>query len=86
LCVKQIVSITIFLNLEDPLTYYLTSKIEELGFFFSGILPYCGIGEGLILQYLNNVEFDYQKICLLTDIAKETLQYIEKCDPNRAKS
>lgn len=81
LCVKQMYSITIFLNLEDPQTYYLASKIEELGFFFSGILPYCGIGEGLILQYLNNVAFDYDKVCLLTDIAKETLRYIQGCEP-----
>lgn len=82
LCVQQMSSVTLFLNLGDPITAIITREFEKMGFFFSGILPACGIGDALILQYLNNVNFDYSKVQLLTDIAKETLSYIKKCDPN----
>ncbi|MBF0360606.1 MAG: ATP-binding protein [Oligoflexia bacterium] len=82
LCVQQMASITLFLKLEDPTTAIITSEFEKMGFFFSGILPASSIGDALILQYLNNINFDYSKVQLLTDIAKETLNYIKKCDPN----
>ncbi len=84
LCVKQVAAINLFLNLEDPLTYFMTPKFEEMGFFFSGILPRTDIGDTLILQYLNNVGFDYEKVMTYSDMAKETLAYIRKCDPNIA--
>jgi len=82
LCVKQIASITLFLNMSDPATFFLTSEFEKMWFFFSGILPGTSVGEALILQYLNNVPFDYAEVMLYTDFAKEILAYIKDRDPN----
>ncbi len=82
LCVKQVAAINLFLNLEDPKTYFLTNELEELGFFFAGVLPRSGVGEALILQYLNNVPLDYGKVHAYTDIAKELLEYVRGLDPN----
>jgi anti-sigma regulatory factor (Ser/Thr protein kinase) len=81
-CVKQISAINLFLNLKDPLTYWLTAEFEKLGFFFAGILPESRIGDALVLQYLNNVNLDYSKILLVSDVAKELLAYIRERDPN----
>jgi anti-sigma regulatory factor (Ser/Thr protein kinase) len=82
LCLKQIACINLFLNLEDPATYFLTSEFERLGFFFAGILPQAGVGEALILQYLNNVAFDYREVVAYTEVAKRLLAYIQDRDPN----
>jgi hypothetical protein len=40
------------------------------------------IGDALVLQYLNNVSLDYDKILLVSDVAKELLTYIKAHDPN----
>ncbi len=81
-CVQQTAAINLFLKLRDPLTYALTAEFEKLGFFFAGILPESRIGDALMLQYLNNVDLDYSKIQLVSDISKELLAYIRKQDPN----
>lgn len=82
LCLKQAASINLLLNLQDPATPFLVADFERLGFFFSGILPRTGIGEALVLQYLNNVAFDYDKVMVYTDVAREILAYIRERDPN----
>ncbi len=82
ICLKQIACINLFVSLEDPATYFLTSELEKMGFFFAGILPQTGIGDVLILQYLNNVPFDYNKVLTYTDMAKEMMAYIRERDPN----
>ncbi len=81
-CLEHYAAINIFLNLEDPATYYLTGEFEKLGFFFAGILPGARIGDTLILQYLNNVDLDYSRITAYSDTAKEMLAYIRARDPN----
>ncbi len=83
-CVRQIACINLFLNLEDPGTYRLTSEFEQLGFFFAGVLPCARRGDALILQYLNNVEMDYSKLQLYSEVAKEICAYIQARDPNAA--
>jgi len=47
-----------------------------MGFFFAGILPRTRIGDVLIMQFLNNVDLDYDKITAYSDMAKEILNYI----------
>jgi serine/threonine-protein kinase RsbW len=81
-CVQNFSSINMFLRLEDPLTYHLTPEFEKMGFFFAGILPDTRIGDTLLLQYQNNVEFDYSKVVLYLDFTKELLEYIRSNDPN----
>ncbi|MHC1708669.1 MAG: ATP-binding protein [Bacteroidales bacterium] len=82
LCVKHIEAINIFLKLADPGTYFVTAEFEKMGFFFAGILPGSRIGDALILQYLNNVDFDYGKVVLYQDFTRELLEYIRQHDPN----
>lgn len=75
---KGIELIVLDLPLEDPATALLTSKIEELGFFFSGIIPEFLNGDALILQYLNNVSFDPDKVAVYSDFGEEVFSYIVK--------
>ncbi len=81
LCVDGYVSILLFLSLENPATPALVPAFEEMGFFFSGILPMTFIGDALMLQYLNNTRVDYSKIQLYSETGKQLLRYIESCDP-----
>ena len=82
LCLKQVAAIDLLLPLDDPTTAFITAKLEKLGFFFSGILPETGRGDSLILQYLNNIPFDYDKVQVFSDLARDLLAYIRRHDPN----
>ncbi len=84
LCLRHVAAIQLFLPLEDPLTCFLTAEFEALGFFFSGILPMASTGDTLILQYLNNVVIDYDRIVLHTEAAREIRDYVRQMDPNLA--
>jgi len=81
-CLQQLAAVNLFLNLQDPATAVLTEELENLGFFFSGILPCARAGETLILQYLNNIDLDYDKVTACSNVAKEMLGYIRQHDPN----
>lgn len=80
LCVEQIVAINLYLGMEDPLTYFTSPAFEESGFFFSGIMPKTRAGDAIILQYLNNISFDYDKVIAYSDNAKKILAYIREND------
>jgi serine/threonine-protein kinase RsbW len=84
LCLEKIEIIHIFLNLCDPAATALTRCVEELGFFFAGVLPF-GLPEGdaLVLQFLNNVPIEYARIQLASDHTRQILSYIQQHDPNR---
>jgi len=86
LCVKQIAAINLFLSLENPATASMSAEFEKLGFFFAGILPQAACGDSLILQYLNNVAFDYGKVQAYSPVSKELLAYIKAHDPHEADS
>ncbi len=75
--------ILLYLDMNDPLTFFLAEEFEALGFFFAGILPQAFGREGLIMQYLNNVPVDYENIRLHSKISQEILNYIEAHDPNQ---
>lgn len=83
LCRKHFDVLTLYLDLADPVTYRITSEFEELGFFFSAILPGESGSDMLILQYLNNVDLDYDRIKLYSKRGREVLAYIKRHDPNR---
>jgi anti-sigma regulatory factor (Ser/Thr protein kinase) len=82
LCLKQIATIELLLSLEDPATFSTVTEFEKMGFFFAGILPGTTIGEALILQYLNNVAVDYEKISVYSEAAKGILAYVKQHDPD----
>ncbi len=83
LCLEKMDAIYLHLNLTDPLTATHSEKFESMGFFFSGIMPGPVSGDKLILQYLNNIEVDYDGFHLYTDFAKDLLAYIKQRDPIR---
>jgi anti-sigma regulatory factor (Ser/Thr protein kinase) len=82
LCLKHTDIIHLYLNLGDPGAAAYCSYLEEMGFFFSGILPGGSQGDALILQYLNNVSIDYDKIRMASETAKDLLSYVRRLDPN----
>jgi serine/threonine-protein kinase RsbW len=82
LCLKHTAVVYLYLDLGDPATGVYCRDFEELGFFFSGILPGGCPGDALILQYLNNVAIDYDKIRLASDTAVDLASYIRRLDPN----
>lgn len=82
LCVEQIAAINLYLGMEDHLTYFASPAFEESGFFFSGIMPKTRVGDAIILQFLNNISFDYDKVTAYSDNAKEIIAYIRENDPN----
>ena len=78
LCLEHTDVLYLYLNLEDPGTPELTKHCETLGFFFAGILPYGLDGHhALILQYLNNLAIDFEKIKLDAPFAYALLDYIK---------
>jgi len=83
LCLKNVAAIQLFLDLKDPHTFFMTAEFEKMGFFFAGILPLALVGDALILQYLNNVRVDYDKIVLYTEEARQIRDYVREMDPNR---
>lgn len=81
--INKIDIIYLVLNLEDSATIFLVEKLEQLGYFFGGIFPHYHHNHTLILQYINNIKFDYSLINTYTDLAKELKSYIQSLDPNQ---
>jgi len=78
LCVNKVDCIYIDLPLSQPETADECRSIEEMGFFFSGIIPEFLDADALRLQYLNNVDLNLENVVLVTDFAKELLEYCTK--------
>jgi serine/threonine-protein kinase RsbW len=77
---EEIQVIELYISLSDPMTQVIVSQLENLGFLFTGILPETLIGDAIIMQYFNGVYFDYNEIILVSDVAKQLLQYIRSHD------
>jgi hypothetical protein len=71
--------------MRNPLMYHLTTEFENLGFFLGGIKPASSNGEAMILQYLNNVLIDYDRITTLTPQSDLIRSYLRAHDPNYAE-
>lgn len=71
--------IYLHLNLEDPSTPGIVDDCEKLGFVFAGILP-DGLYEqdAIILQYLNNLEPDFESLLLVCPFSQQLLVYIQQ--------
>jgi len=52
--------------------------MEMLGFFFAGIIPEIFDGDVLRLQYLNNVDIDFEEVQIASDFGKELFAYVIK--------
>ena len=80
--IKKIDEMTLNLRLEDPLSALFCKRFEEIGFFIAGILPFYHSGDILILQYLNNIAIDYDKIAVASQALEEIRAYVKAHDPN----
>ncbi|MBN1345574.1 MAG: GNAT family N-acetyltransferase [Phycisphaerae bacterium] len=83
LCLDKTDAIYAHLDLEDPATPAICSGLEDIGFFLAGILPDGLRGrDALILQYLNNLRIDFDRIKLHSTAANELLDYIRQLEPS----
>lgn len=76
LCLERVDCLYLDLPLSDPATAVACPRLEELGFFFGGILPELDNGDLLRLQLLNNVAVDAEQIQLASDFGQELLAYV----------
>ncbi|MDX9791231.1 MAG: GNAT family N-acetyltransferase [Candidatus Kapaibacterium sp.] len=72
---RKIDCIYIDLPLSDNLTTKYIPQINELGFFFAGVIPELMNGDILRLQYLNNFMVEPEKIVTVSDFGKELLDF-----------
>jgi serine/threonine-protein kinase RsbW len=73
--------VELYLQLEHPMTTAITDDLEKMGFIFTGILPQTAMGETLIMQYFNGVHIEYDELVIISDVARELLDYIKSNDP-----
>lgn len=83
LCQGRFESILLDIDMGQPGAPDLITYCETLGFFVAGIMPGFNDAQTLILQYLNNVPLDYDKIQLFSPQAQEIQAYIRGRDPNQ---
>jgi anti-sigma regulatory factor (Ser/Thr protein kinase) len=76
LCLHRVDVIYVDLPLSNPATRTCGARLEELGFFFGGIIPEARDGDVLRLQYLNNVEILPDDVSTASDFGKELLDLI----------
>jgi serine/threonine-protein kinase RsbW len=82
ICITKVDVLYLFINLEDFDAVNLVEKFEEIGYIFGGIFPYHHHEHTLILQYFNNIKFNYSLISSYTPLATEIKEYICKLDSN----
>jgi hypothetical protein len=78
LCLRRLDCIYLDLPLADRATMSLCGQLENLGFFFGGIVPELAGGDIFRLQLLNNLAIDPQETHLASDFGKELLAYVLK--------
>jgi len=78
LCLQKIDCIYVDLPLNHPMVQRICAPLEMKGFFFAGIIPEMFDGDVLRLQYLNNVDIDFEKVTVVSDFGKELFEYVVK--------
>ncbi|HEX37313.1 MAG TPA: GNAT family N-acetyltransferase [Candidatus Cloacimonetes bacterium] len=82
LCMKKIEVIELQIDMCDNNLMKCVPQLEMFGFFFAGVLP-DDDKQFLVLQYLNNVPIDYDKIVCAFEFSQELKAYVKNCDPNQ---
>lgn len=75
------VELSLMLDLADPRTPVLVGRLEEKGFFLSGVLPRTRCGDALVMQYLHDVRLDYDAIQVASEYGRALREYVRSCDP-----
>jgi serine/threonine-protein kinase RsbW len=78
---EEVQVVEMFLNLTDPCTPWVVAEAENIGFFFTGILPETLGGDSIILQYFNGVQVEYDAIQIDRPQTAELLAYVKSHDP-----
>jgi len=83
LCLKRVDAIFLHLDMQDPSFSQLADECERSGFFFSGVLPF-GLNNNhkFILQYMNNLNVNYDIIKPYSQNALEILNYAKSFNVN----
>jgi hypothetical protein len=80
-CRNRFETIYLFLPLDSPETLTFCKQAEDMGFFFSGVRPGFNGRFWLLLQYLNNQQYDYSRLKFCSDFGNRLMEYIRKQDP-----
>lgn len=83
LCINRIETVYVHLPLENPEISDCCQALEDVGFFFGGIMQTAEGSDYLMLQYLNNQIYNYDTLEVFSDFAKELAAYVRCHDPNR---
>ena len=78
-CLARVDVIYLVIDLEDPLTPATVTACENRGYIFAGIFPGYHHDHALVMQYFNNLRFDYSLITTYSSLAGELKQYIRQC-------
>jgi len=83
---KHVDAIFFHIDMEDVNASFAAGECEKLGFFFSGVLPFGLNGRHeLILQYMNNLDINYDAIKPFSRSAQEILNYVRSLDPGKTQ-
>lgn len=82
LCCNKVEVIYLYLDLENPDAPLYVKDLENIGFFFAGVIPGDVGNNKLVLQYLNNILIDYSSIKTESEIGNKILNYVMNSDPN----
>jgi len=83
LCIAKLDLLYLFIDLEAPEAPEAVAEAEALGYFFPGIFPRYHHRHSIVLQYLNNIAFDYEAIVTLSPISERLKAYLHDHDPNQ---
>jgi serine/threonine-protein kinase RsbW len=76
LCLHHVDCIYVDLPLSHPATQHAGARLNELGFFFGGVVPELLNGDVLRLQYLNEVDIRPDDVRTGSDFGQELLNLI----------
>lgn len=77
LCLKHVDAIFLHITMEDSNCSFVVQQCEQAGFFFCGVLPF-GLNNQhvIILQYMNNLQIDFDSIKPYSKSAVDLLEYV----------
>ncbi len=68
------------LPLTDRWAVACCPELEELGFFFAGLMPEMTPGGDILrLQYLNKLDLDLDQVVLVSELGRKLMRYIRDC-------
>jgi len=82
---RGIESVHIYIDLSEPVSIRMTKEIEQLGYFFSGILP-TEYRHYMILQYLNSTNHTPENMCICSNTGQQIFSHIKACAKQHFKT